>query len=504
MRKIIVLNSLSGVVQILIGTVLVFFTIPIFISKLGIELYGIYSILLLIGNLNSITNLGITSSLLKFVSEQGKVQQSNNDIIVSFAVLFFVGILFNVIGFVFHNFILVNLLGIPSKYYNQDTIVLFYCLLVANGILFVGQIGVAVLDSLQKIYLTNLLQLVYNFSYWSFVLLSLFIFTSLKMIGVAILLSSSIWMILIIIFFIKHWGKINFRGLNKNFKFTLKKNISYGSKIYFSGVINLFFEPLSKILISNFIGISEVGYYDIILRIKTQLMNLITKGLYPIIPHLSVEQNINKIRLLIHDLEQKISFLIIPLLVMTIYGIPAFIELWLGKNLNIISLSATLIISVYLLSIILLPNYQFLTFKGYPNKTILMQFSNIIINVLIFFSLLSTLSFYAIIAGNIGALIVSTGQGLYYQKKYLNSLIFENIRQFINWIRILILLLLSGFLIYMFAEENLLKISLTLIIIPSIFIFLLREFRIFNPQDISRYTGKNEFIFNIVTKLVVR
>ncbi|MBS4036035.1 MAG: oligosaccharide flippase family protein [Ignavibacterium sp.] len=502
MRKLLYLNSLSGVIQIILGIILVFISIPLFISVMGSKTYGVFSILLIIGNLNSFTNLGITASLVKFLAEQGKVKQSNYDIFISFMILLIVGFSFSLLLFLFTEVTLFDLFKIPKEYNSNDTLILYYSLLVSNFFLFVGQIGVAVLDSLQKIYLTNILQTIYNSSYWLFIILILIVRPSLPLIGFSILLSSFIWLIILIYFFLKHWNYFEFSGIKENIFFTIRKNLNYGFKIYFSGLINFFFEPLSKILLSNFVGITEVGYYDIILRVKTQLMNLVLKVFYPIIPYISAEKDIARVRLLITDICKKIAFLIIPILIVSFYGANTVVNLWLGDDFTLVAASISYLISAYLLSIIMLPNYQYLTYKGFPGKTIIMQLSNVIVNILLFFFTYEYLAFYAIIVGNIGALIFSTIQGFYFQKKYLNNFVFEKLDEFYKWITIIGLTFFIGHIVTSIQLNKIIQLILLVVSVITFYFYFLRQFKIFNSKDISTYFGQNYFADRIAKILL--
>ena len=82
-RKQFVKNSLSGVFVLAISTLLLLVTIPIFLRLLGKEAYGVFSLIMVIGNLNTFANLGLSAALIKFISEQGKVTESHHDIIVN-------------------------------------------------------------------------------------------------------------------------------------------------------------------------------------------------------------------------------------------------------------------------------------------------------------------------------------------------------------------------------------------------------------------------------------
>ena len=87
MKRLLVKNSVSGVLQILITLLFTFLVVKIFINQLGSELYGVFSLISILGNLNILSGLGITTSLIKYISEQGRTQQSHTDIITSFIIV---------------------------------------------------------------------------------------------------------------------------------------------------------------------------------------------------------------------------------------------------------------------------------------------------------------------------------------------------------------------------------------------------------------------------------
>ena len=65
-KKTLINNSLSGLVQLIITALLTFICIPVFINKLGVELYGVFAIVSVIGNLNIFANLGLNTNKIYF------------------------------------------------------------------------------------------------------------------------------------------------------------------------------------------------------------------------------------------------------------------------------------------------------------------------------------------------------------------------------------------------------------------------------------------------------
>jgi O-antigen/teichoic acid export membrane protein len=502
MRKTFYINSISGGAQLIITTVLIFFTLPVFINKLGIELYGVFSLILLIGNLNTFINLGLNTALIKFLAEQGKCVESDHDILVAYLILLVLLIPLTLICIYFSNPILISILKIPQKYFNSDTVILYTLLLISNVLLFVGQISSAILDAQQKIYITNILQTIYNFLYWGLLLASLYLYNSFRMIGWSILIASIVWFIAITIISISSWGKIQFIGFRNTAKFHIKKQLSYSLKLYLSGVIGFFYEPFSKILLSQFVSVSSVGYLDIALRIRSQIWNLITRLLYPIFPFIAQLSDHEKLKSFINDIEQKIAFLLLHLLCTVIFCTKPFIDLWLKRDVEIIYTSVVYITTFYLCALVVVPVYQYFQAKGYPGKTVLMQTLNVLVNGIVFFIFYKSMGYYAMVFGNVMAIFSSLILCVYYQKKYLDSLIFSNILQIIKYLSILACLILSGLFVGKFLPSNLTKLLFFPIFFLSFAILLFRIFKIFSEYDIRKYIGDN-YLRKVISNILI-
>lgn len=494
MKRILVKNSIYGLIQSIINLLLVFFVIPIFIKILGSESYGVFALVMVIGNLNTFANLGLTSSLVKFIAEQGRTKESNIDIIVNLILVIIVILPLTIITFFFNNFILLDLLKVPVYLFDEAK-GLYFWILCANFFLLVGQVFKSILDALQKVYITSLQQAIYNLFYWGLILTVLLLGYNLPEVGLAIFIAALIWFIITAISSISEWGRITFNGISIGFKNSVKKQINYGSKIYISGLIGFFYEPFSKILISQFIGITEVGFYDIALKLRSQIWGFISKIFYPLFPFISGQKDIAVIRKYVHDLEQKMFFIVIPLIAIIILVMHPFIELWIGKNVNIISITAIIIISFHLIGSTVIPQYQFLMAKNLAQKTIILQISNVVFNIMFFLITVSFAGYYALIIGNVAAILSSFILSLYYQKKYLNSLIFDSTLQIFKLLFSSIILITVGAVLKGFLNGyNVLIIITTPIFLGLLAIMLYRIFNLIKVEDIHRYFGRNNII----------
>ncbi|HSW56700.1 MAG TPA: oligosaccharide flippase family protein [Ignavibacteriaceae bacterium] len=504
MKNQLLLGSLSGTIQIIVNTILIFITIPIFIDKLGLHSYSIFSLLLLFNNLNVFVNLGLNTSLIKYVAEQGKSIQSNYDIAVSFIMLSLILIPISALTIFFNDIFLINLFNIERIYITPETTTLFNYIIISNCFLLLGQIFSAVLDAQQKVYLNNFALILYNFLYWGLILLSLFQFPSFTSISYSILTATLIWFVFVYILFKRSWGSFRINGLKNNFLNTLKKQLSYGVKLYISGAISFFHEPITKLLISHFVGLNEVAFFDIAVRVKNQIWNLISRVFYPLFPFISKVNDINLIKNLIHTVEQKTVFLMIPVMITFIFISTPFVSVWIGTNVDIISTTMIFITSAYLVAIIVIPAYQFLMAKGYPEKTIIIQLLNVIVNTCLFFLTLPWLGYYAAVVSGVGSILSSFILTLYFQKKYLNSLIFDDFGQLGKSILIFILNIILGLILSEIIGINILKILLIPLFLITFSVWAFRILRIFTNEEINKFTDSNSILFKIANKILIK
>ena len=252
-------NSLFGAAQLVISSLLTFVFISVFIKIKGSEVYGVFALLMVLGNVNTFSTLGLSSALIKSLSEKGKGRESDHAIIITFLILLIISLIIAILLTIFNHFILTKTLGIPDKYFNQVKW-LYIFLVLANFFILLGQTFNAILDSQQKIYISQSLQIGYNLIYYGLILLSLSFDCSLSVVGSVIFISALLWLTLIVYCSLKSWGPLSFKGLGKTYVIIAKEQLSYGMQIYAGGVIGFCYEPLTKILVSNFVGITEVGF----------------------------------------------------------------------------------------------------------------------------------------------------------------------------------------------------------------------------------------------------
>ena len=499
MKTLLITNALSGFGQAVINLILLLCVVPIFIKELGGQAYGVFALVMVIGNLNTFTNLGLSSALVKFLAEQGKCDESNADIVVCLVVYSLVGITLITGAIYFADYILLRILAVPTSLLHEARI-LYTWSLYANFMLLVGQIFKSILDSLQKVYITNILQVVYACVYWGSILGILHWHPDLGAVGVGIFVSAFIWLFFSITISVKEYGLFRISRVQPHFVNSLKKQVGYGAQIYVGGVIGFFYEPLSQILISHFIGVAEVGYFDIALRLRNQMWGIISKIFYPLYPFISEQNDHALIRRYINEIGLKMFYMVFPAIAVVVFVTGPFMRVWLGGNhINLIALTAIVITSFHLIGSTQIPTYHFLLAKDLARKTIYAQLCNVAMSVVFFILFVRFAGYYAAIIGNVAGITSSFLLVVFYQRRYLGSTMFHSIGTMCKLMVTFIILLCLGCLIKM--EIVMSDISF-IIIYPLIAcvtcVLFYRVFGLVKKSDIDRYFGTSNFLARIL------
>jgi len=503
-KNTLIKNSVTGVIQFVLTAILTLVSVPIFIHKLGLELYGIFALVSVIGNLNMLSNFGLNSSLLVYVAQQGKSKESNYDIVVTQILMIGITTIFTILVIIFKEQIVSDLFSVPEQYSNQAGLLLVY-LSIANSLLLIGQINTAIIDALQMIYLSNISQFFYGIIYWGGIIIIVTLGGDLADVGFVALCAAMIWAIIVFMISRYLWGKMEIKGLKNEFKRVVVKQIAYGSKIYFSGLVGFLFEPLSKILLSNFIGLNAVAFFEIGSRIKGQINGILTKIIYPFLPFIANRPINIELKRKVFDLSKKIQLIVLPISIIAGFSLSILVKLWIGEHNYFISsvFVITMSTTVLIFSVPILPIYQYLAAKNLGDKNIWIQLSSVVVNIIIFFALYKVIGLYSILISNTLAFLASYSLGNYYQGKYLD-IIFRNEMLFYFQIFIYALFCTAGCLIIRYLiPVGLWDLLIYPIIVIASFIFYVRKMELITKLDLELYFETLPYVKRNLNRILV-
>lgn len=503
--KQIIKNSATGVIQFVAVALLTFICMPIFMKNLGIEAYGIFSVLTIIGNLNIFSTFGLSNVLLIYLSSQGKCEESQKDIMVISLLMFISAFVACTILMIFRTPIINYIIPSLPESALAETKVLYAFLVFANIFLILGQVGVSIVDSCQKIYITNMLQFIYNLIYWIGLIIVVSFGYGIKYIGIPLFAAAFIWFCLVLWQARKTWGKITITTrLMPDIKRLVKKHLTYGMKVFVSGLLGFMVEPLSKILLSIFFGLSFAAYYDVALKIKNHLISIFNKLLYPLFPYIAGAEPGERLNFIISDCSNKLMIAVLYVSSLCTFVFPVLVKYWLGVEYNFTVLLYIIVISVsyMLLSPPMIPIYYYLQAKSHPEKNVYIHLLNVIFNLLTFFMLYKYMGAYAILASNFMAYFASYLLGLFYMRIYVRYRLARNMKFYLHtalWI--IISVAVSAGLKYI-VPETIGDIILYPAVITGLLITFTRKGLLLAPSDITMYIGCLPKIKKIVNSIL--
>ncbi|MES9906390.1 MAG: hypothetical protein ABW168_27375 [Sedimenticola sp.] len=402
MKDSILKDSLMSGASTILSMSSLLILLPIFINSVGLSNYGIFSILLLLININMYVGFGIDAALIKYLSSENNKSLRDTDIIVSASIVILSGIAFLILLIYFREYVIVEVFSLNN---NLNVDFLYISMTVSGVIFLIGGVFKAILASKGKVYIFEFIKSIYTIIFWLSLVVSCTFGGGFNAFGIISLVTSIIWGICTMIIAIYIYGGIGLSGFLLNWRSSLIKQIHFSSNILLSNIFVLSFEPLTKILVINYFGTSSAAIYDISLRLKNQVQQLITKLLFPLYSSISKFDSTEKqLKFVIHS-EVTILHLVaicIPLFLL----LRPLLYWWMPDVSDSIYFTLTPILMSYILfSAVLTPGYYCLLSNHKLKTIIIYHMIILLVNFLVIFSTKDVLYYYSIVLGNAMALI---------------------------------------------------------------------------------------------------
>jgi O-antigen/teichoic acid export membrane protein len=277
-------KSLSGLIGQGSRMLITIFCIPILITNMGIEKYGLWTWATTIISVFQLSEAGLSSGVLYFISEKEITQKSKNNVLTNSIILLLISIIIVTAIILLSSDILLSSIKLTDS--NQRTEVIY---IIHLGILLIitriiQNIFWAILQSKQKYELFNFISTI------QVILINIFM--------VILAISKNLYLpnyiigtlgisITITIFLILYnWKFI------MNFKWNYDKNslvhfIKYNTGVWGSSLGSSIFAQGDKLVIANILGPSMLTIYVVFTNICIQLNQLSAQVTHPIFPLIS-------------------------------------------------------------------------------------------------------------------------------------------------------------------------------------------------------------------------
>jgi len=331
-KRRLVINAFMSVVQLIVNAIILFLLYKFILRMIGVDKLGIWSMVMAITSLSRFGDLGISSSVVKYVAKylaQGKEFMISSVIETS---VISIGLFIGLLSALFYYFApwLLSFI-IPNDSIGIALSILPYAL-ISLWITSVSGVFQNALDGLQKIYIKAII--LTGGTILNFIICLIFV----PVHGIMALAYAQLIQSICVAFFTWYFLKQNILLLPyfsyKWNKRAFKEMISYGINAQIAFIVGILCDPVTKGLLSRFGGLSTVGYYEMASRIVTQFRAIITTANQALVPAIAELQENNKeyIKTVYKESYRLLIFIAIPSFFLLISLTPYISQILIGHT----------------------------------------------------------------------------------------------------------------------------------------------------------------------------
>ncbi len=427
-RNKIIQNTLYSVIgrswTIIVGVVLA----PYIISKVGIDRFGIWSLLSVLVGYFALFDLGIGLSFTRFISEAyTKSDHEEINRIANSGFVFYLLLILPVLGVAYvGRESIFGFLNINQTLY-PDSLVAYYGTLLIFLLSTTFSGFTSILQGIQKIDIVNKIGLAVTIP--NAVATIFFLKAGLKLDGLMwTSLLSSILGLLLSIFFAKNYlPALRFNPFLFSSE-TMKRLLGYGLKIQFSKFAEIVTFQTDKIIVSYFSGIGAVGLYQVGTQIVWRTRDIPVLMLSSLLPAASELHTLNDTKKLMDIYERGTKYLAvvsIPLLLFLAATAQVLMRAWMGQGYSVSAELSQILCVGYLCNVLVGVGVTAAAGMNQPNfqwhSAIAMTFTNIVFVIVLgyFFGI------YGIAIASTVSLVVGSFYFLVKFHKYLRMSILK-------------------------------------------------------------------------------
>jgi O-antigen/teichoic acid export membrane protein len=331
----IIRNTLFNFLGRFWALVVAFLLTPYIVSKLGLQAYGVWALVLVITSYLGLLDFGVGTAFVKYVAEhEARQDYVALNTFVSTGFAFYLAMSSVIIAFalVFGSVIL-RLLKIPPELMDSA----WFVLVVAATILaFSNAFSVfqGVITGLQRLDVLNIITLVVSVPDIIGTILFLQLGYGLRGLIVNEVIVFILTTILLVTTAFRLLPGLQLRPVLCTFT-SLRRLVSYGLKVQISQLADLASSQMNKLLIGYFLGLSSVSLYELgskaVLTGK-RLSLVMASAILPAASEIEARQDEETLRRLYIRGSKYLVLIAAPLMLFLLAGAPALIRTWLGPG----------------------------------------------------------------------------------------------------------------------------------------------------------------------------
>lgn len=447
--------------------------IPIILRYIGVERYGIWVFIQTIMTFATLMDFGISSGITKFTAEYEagknhlKILQVFNTL---FIVYLFICIWFFIAIFVCQDWI-INTFIRTEQIVKADISFILLSSAAIFGMNIAFNVYPSFLDGLQRMDLTNKARILWGICNFLFSAVFLSIGWGIKGLVIANGLSSLITLFVYILFSAKVAPYLRLNPLLFDFA-TLVRVFRFSSYGALGGILAMLHFQFDKLIISYFLGLKYLAFYDMAQRIVFLLWGIsgsFTVSIMPAASSTYASLGISKMREIFQTTFKYLALVATPVFLFISVMSERIIFLWLGSGYETSALLLRFLAIAYLINVLTGPGAAILTGMGLPKIPFLGGLITATTSVILSIVLIIKIGLLAVIISPLAAYTLGAVYGFVMLQRILDISI-PNI--FCQWLKLPILSGLGLILCIIFMSHYLPSSFSTFFIIAALYFAL--------------------------------
>lgn len=333
--KVVVHNAFFNLLGFLVSAVYLFFLVPIVVHHLGMEEYGLWSLVLALSGYMGLADAGLSMSFVKFIAEYAALQDYERlNKVIQHGLLFYALVGIVILGAGFAVFpVLASLLKIPGEHYTLAQTTFLLALVSMAGANF-GAVFGSVLTGLQRMDVYN--SFVAGVFIVKFILILAVLRAGFGLVGIMLAEIGTTLLAMgpLVVVTKQLLPQMSFRFLGYDWGI-FKRLLWFGSQMQVSRFAEMIQLQYDKLLLSRFIGLPAVSMYDFGSRPLGRLRALpltAVASLVPAVSALDAEENQERIKAALLRATRYVIVFALPLFSFIIVFAHEIITLWLDAG----------------------------------------------------------------------------------------------------------------------------------------------------------------------------
>ncbi len=407
--RAVVRSAFFNLLGFAVSVLYMLFLVPIVVGHVGIEQYGLWSLVLALTGYVGLMDLGIGTSFVPYIARYISLKAYNDvNKVIQHGMLYYAGLSLLVLGIGYAIApLLFSLVRIPAVYLESARTLFLIALVGFSVSSFAGIFG-SVLSALQRMDTYNILLTLFLVEKFVAIAVALAMGYGLLGLMVADLAVTTLGLIPLLVMTKKYFPDLSLRWMGYDGA-VMKKLFKFGTQLQVSRIAETIQSQFDKLILSRFIGLSAVSMYDFGSRPGSRLRALpmtAVSSLIPAVSALDAVQNRSRIQSALIRSTRYLAIVAIPMFSFFICFAGEIIYIWLGDGFEQAAMTLRLLSIAHVVSVVASAMALVSQGMGEPGVQMRTTLIQATLNIVLSLTLAIMFGFYGAVVGTTISVIV--------------------------------------------------------------------------------------------------